>query len=252
MELTNATWETIGTLDTDLAILPIGSTEQHGPHAPLGTDMLTASAVAEAGVERLDEQIPIGPPITVGVSAEHRQFPGTVWVSEDTFRAYVREAAESLSTHGFDRIVFVNGHGGNVAALREVAAELTRAEIAYTIPFTWFEAIDLDATAATTMGHAGPAETALLRAIDPALVDDDRLTAAADGASDRWGEWINGINFAYDSAAFTENGVVGDPTTTDKSDGQAILAAAARALAGVLEAISESDPRPPAPKRQQR
>ncbi len=252
MKLTDATWETIGDLETDLAILPIGSTEQHGPHAPLGTDMITASAIAEAGVERLDEQVPIGPPITVGVSAEHRQFPGTVWVSEDTFRAYVREAAKSLSTHGFDRIVLVNGHGGNVAALREVAAELTRTETAYTIPFTWFEAIDLDATAATTMGHAGPAETALLRAIDPALVNDDRISAAADGASDQWGEWINGINFAYDSAAFTENGVVGNPTTTDDSDGQALLDAAAQALATVLQAVNDHDPRPPEPKRQQR
>jgi len=118
MDLAERTWPDAGAVETDLAVLPVGSTEQHGPHAPLGTDTTTAAAVAREGVDRADQPAVVAPPIPVGVAAEHRQFPGTLWVSENTFRAYVRETCQSLATHGWDRIVVVNGHGGNVPALR--------------------------------------------------------------------------------------------------------------------------------------
>ena len=130
MELSAATWPEIRDCDSDLAVLPVGSTEQHGPHAPLGTDTLTATAVAEAGVdayrEQTGEDVPIAPAIPVGVAAEHRAFDGTLWVSPDTFRAYVRETIASLAHHGFDRVVIVNGHGGNTDALREITGTISR------------------------------------------------------------------------------------------------------------------------------
>ena len=122
MQLSEATWPEIEDCESNLAVLPVGSTEQHGPHAPLGTDAKTAVAVAAAGVdtyrERTGVDVPIAPTIPVGVAAEHRAFDGTLWVSPDTFRAYVRETVASLAHHGFDRVVIVNGHGGNTDALR--------------------------------------------------------------------------------------------------------------------------------------
>ncbi|MFC6730120.1 creatininase family protein, partial [Natronoarchaeum mannanilyticum] len=126
MHLSERTWTDAADAETELAILPIGSTEQHGPHAPLGTDVLTAEAVAEAGVERYDGEVVVAPAIPVGVAEEHRQFSGTLWVSEETFRSYVRETVASLAEHGWDRVVLVNGHGGNVGALREVAGRIVR------------------------------------------------------------------------------------------------------------------------------
>ena len=112
MDLFDATWTDAAAADTALAVLPVGSTEQHGPHAPLGTDVLTAEAVASAGVDRYDGDPALAPAIPVGVAAEHRQFTGTLWVSPDTFRGYVGEVIESLAFHGWEKVVVVNGQIG--------------------------------------------------------------------------------------------------------------------------------------------
>ena len=243
MNLTEATWPEVGDADTDLAVLPTGSTEQHGPHAPLGTDALHAASVAEAGVEAYDGEAVVAPTVSVGVSAEHRQFPGTLWVSPDTFRSYVREIVESLAHHGFDRVVLVNGHGGNVDALREVATRVTRAGDAYAVPFTWFDAVGKHTV---DMGHGGSLETALLRHTFPDLVCEDRVEVAREGGSDRWGEWVSGVNLTFDSAEFSENGVVGDPTDGDADRGAELLELAATALARLLDVVATRDvSRPP-------
>lgn len=237
MELAESTWTDARDADTDLSVLPVGSTEQHGPHAPLGTDSLTAEAVARTGVdayrETYDGEAVVGPTIPVGIAEEHRQFPGSLWVSEDTFRAYVRETVASLAHHGFDRVVVVNGHGGNAAALRELCGRVTRAGDAYAVPFTWFDAVAVEG-----MGHGGPAETAFLRHVEPDLVHEDRIADAAAGAAERWGEWVGGVNLAYDAAEFTDSGVVGDPGEGDAGLGEELLEESADALAAVLDAVA--------------
>ena len=240
MHLESATWTDVRDCETNLAVVPVGSTEQHGPHAPLGTDVLTAEAVADAGCERFDREVVRAPAIPVGVAEEHRQFPGTMWVSEDTFRSYVRESVESLASHGFDRVVMVNGHGGNVAALREVGGRITRDSDgdAYAVPFTWFDAVGEHSS---DMGHGGPLETGLLRHVAPDLVREERVEDARAGAAEGWGEWVSYANLAYDSAEFTENGVVGDPDAGDERRGEELLELAAEALARLLEAVAERD-----------
>jgi creatinine amidohydrolase len=247
MNLFDATWTDADAVETDLAILPVGSIEQHGPHAPLGTDALTAEEVAKAGAkayeQKSESEVVVAPPIPVGVAEEHRQFTGTLWVSESTFRQYVRETVASLAHHGWDRVVLVNGHGGNVGALREVAGTITREDDAYAVPFTWFEAVG---EYADEMGHGGPLETALLRHVAPELVHEERVAAAREGASDGWGEWVSYANLAFDSAEFTENGVVGDPQAGDAALGEELLELASAALADLLRAVEERDvSRPP-------
>ena len=262
MRLSEVTWTDVRDADVDIAFLPVGSTEQHGPHAPLGTDALNAVAVAEAGTEAYegtsDEpvagdgpgaddrsgtdrgEVAVAPPIQVGVAAEHRAFDGTMWVSPETFRAYVRESAESLVAHGVDRVVFVNGHGGNVEALAEVARRFSRddAHAGYGVAFTWFEAVG---DHASDMGHAGPLETALLRATNPDLVREERIDDASAGAADRWGEWVSEVNLAHDSDEFTDNGVVGDPRAGDAERGAVLLDRAGAALAELAAAVVDRD-----------
>ena len=238
MDLTSATWTDVADREPDLAVVPVGSTDQHGPHAPLGTDVLTAEAIADAALERSDREIVRTPAIPIGIAEEHRQFPGTMWVSPDTFRDYVRESIASLAHHGIDRVVIVNGHGGNVDALREVGARLTRDGTAYTVLFTWFDAVGEHAD---EMGHGGPLETALMCHCHPDLIDEDRLEDAREGAAEGWGEWVSHTNLVCDSAEFTENGVVGDPTAGDTQLGEELLEAAAGSLARLLEAVEERD-----------
>ena len=239
MHLPEATWTDVRDADADVAVLPIGSTEQHGPHAPLATDARNAGTVAEAGAEAAGETVLVGPAIPVGVSEEHRAFDGTLWVSPDTFRAYVRETAASLAaTTGVERLVLVNGHGGNVDALAEVAARLSRDGTAHAVAFTWFEAVGEHAD---DMGHAGPLETALLRHANPGLVREDRIDDARAGAADRWGEWIAGVNLAHDSDEFAANGVVGDPGDGDADRGAALLEEAADGLARLARAVVDRE-----------
>jgi len=242
MHLTESTWTDADALETSLAVLPAGSTEQHGPHAPLGTDTLTAEAIAAEGTDRVDREVAVAPAVPVGVAEEHRHFAGTLWVSPDTFRAYVRETVESLAHHGWDRVVVVNGHGGNVGPLRETCARLTRDGTAYAVPFTWFDAIDPAAAGFDgMMGHGGPLETSLVQHLRPELVDEDRFEAAADGAAEGWGEWQAGVNLACDSAEFTQSGVVGDPGEGSAELGERLYDLASDRLAGLLETVAERD-----------
>ncbi|QKY21229.1 creatininase family protein [Halolamina sp. CBA1230] len=241
MRLADATWTDVRDADADIAVLPVGSTEGHGPHAPLGTDAFTAEAVADAGADAYEREsgdpVLVAPTVPVGISEEHRAFDGTLWVSPDTFRAYVRETVESLAAgDGPDAVVLVNGHGGNVDALREVTARLTRDEVARVAPFTWFEAVDEHSS---DMGHAGPLETAFLRHEHPELVREDRVGEAREGGSERWGDWVSGVNLAVDSDEFTENGVVGDPGEGDAERGAELKELATAALVDLLAAVRE-------------
>ena len=238
MQLAEATWTDVDDCDTDLAVLPVGSTEQHGPHAPLGTDTVTATAVADAAADAYDGEVVVTPAIPVGVAEEHRQFTGTLWVSPDTFRSYVRETVQSLASHGFDRVVVVNGHGGNIDALREVTGTITRHDDAYAVAFTWFEAVGEHSN---DMGHGGPLETAMLRHLAPETVHEDRIEEARAGASDGWGEWTSYVNLAHDSAEFTENGVVGDPADGDADRGETLLTLAEESLVRLLETVATRD-----------
>ncbi|MDL5362041.1 creatininase family protein [Halalkalicoccus sp. NIPERK01] len=238
MHLSEATWTDAADAETDLALLPVGSTEQHGPHAPLGTDVETAKAVADAAGDAYDGEVVVAPSIPVGIAEEHRQFSGTLWVSPDTFRSYVRETVASLASHGWDRVVVVNGHGGNVPALGEVCETISRHDAAYAVPFTWFEGVGEHRS---DMGHGGPLETALLRHVAPDLVREDRIEDAREGAAPRWGEWVSRVNLAVDSAEFTENGVVGDPGEGSRERGEELLALASAALVELLEAIEARD-----------
>lgn len=241
MDIETETWTDLAETDTDLALLPVGSTEQHGPHAPLGTDTLNAVAVAERAADVHDGPVVVAPPVPVGVAEEHRAFTGTLWTSPSTFRAYVRDIVGSLASHGWDRVVLVNGHGGNVAALEEVAGTISRHDPAYAVPFTWFDEVGEHTS---DMGHGGPLETALLQHTNPDTVHEDRLEEAATGGSDRWGDWQGRVNLAFDSDEFTENGVVGDPREGGAERGEQLLELAAEALSELLDAVEDREPGP--------
>lgn len=238
MRLAECTWTDIRDLAPELALLPVGSTEQHGPHAPLGTDALTASAIANAAADRAADPVVVAPTVPIGIAAEHRHFAGTLWVDEDTLRAYVGDALRSLCAHSVDRVVVVNGHGGNVAALRETCARFTREGAGYAVPFTWFDAIETE----QPLGHGGPIETSLVWHLAPELIHEDRFTAAEAGEEGEFGVWVAGTNLAYDFREFTESGNLGDPSAADPDRGATILEAATEALVAVMDAVEIHDP----------
>jgi len=224
--------------EESLALVPLGSTEQHGPHLPEGTDHLIAEGFARAAAERTNYLCT--PTITVGVSPHHRQFHGTMWVDAPTFRDYVESFTRNLASHGIDRVIYVNAHGGNVEHLREVGRRLRDDGELYAIEWMWDESIpELVEEAFDHNGpHGGPKETALIQHLRPELVHDDRLAEARDGgltSFDAGTGRTHGARTFYDAIDNTDNGVFGDQTDATPEIGEELFEAAAEQLVDLSE-----------------
>jgi creatinine amidohydrolase len=241
MYVADRTWPELGeyVAEESVAIVPLGSTEQHGPHLPLATDHLIAEGLAREAAERTG--FLRTPTVNVGVSPHHRQFHGTMWVDAPEFRDYVESLTRNLAYHGIDRVVFVNAHGGNVQHLREVGRRLRDDGTLYAIEWMWDESIPelVDEVFEYNGPHGGPKETAMIQHLAPELVRTDQLEAARDGGvSDvdpaellrRYG----GRAF-YDAVENSENGVYGDQTDATPEIGERLFEAAAEQLVRLLE-----------------
>ena len=232
MYLADHTWPELDEHVTEesLALVPLGSTEQHGPHLPLATDHLIAQAFAREAADRAD--VLCTPTVTVGVSPHHRQFTGTMWVDAPVFRDYIESLTRNLAYHGVDRVVYVNAHGGNVEHLREVGRRLRDDEVMYAIEWMWNESIpDLVDDAFEQNGpHGGPKETALIQHVAGELVREDRLEDARDGGLRDWraedGLRVHGSRTFYDAIDNTDNGVFGDQTDATAAKGARLFEAA--------------------------
>ncbi|MFB6080124.1 MAG: creatininase family protein [Haloferacaceae archaeon] len=221
-----------------LALVPVGSTEQHGPHLPLATDHLIAEAYAREATERTGYLCT--PTINVGVSPHHRQFHGTMWADAPVFRDYVESFTRNLSYHGIDRVIYVNAHGGNVDHLREVGRRLRDDEAMYAIEWMWNDSIPdlVDDLFAHNGPHGGPKETAMIQHLYPELVHDDRLADARDGGLVDLSEADarrHGARTFYDAVDNTGNGVLGDQTDATAEKGERMFEAATDQLVALCE-----------------
>ncbi|MFB6111042.1 MAG: creatininase family protein [Halobacteriaceae archaeon] len=221
-----------------VAVVPTGSVEQHGPALPLGTDLFAAEAIAATVADR--EEAAVLPPVPVGVSGHHRQFDGTVAVSDETFAAYVRELLESLANHGVRKAVIVNGHGGNGAALERTARRLRARETLFAVPWDWWSDLAslIEAELGTSLGHADAVETSVMLHLTE-FVREAHLETAESGAPNAWGETVVGGTVAFDAADFTETGAVGTPTAGNAETGAKLVAAARDDLETLVDWLQE-------------
>ena len=110
-------------LKTSTAIIvPIGSTEQHGPNGLIGTDAICPTAIAQQLSKRMN--VLIGPTLAIGMAQHHLGFPGSISFRPSTLLAVIRDVVESLRVHGFTHVYFLNGHGGNVATVTAAFSEI--------------------------------------------------------------------------------------------------------------------------------
>ncbi|EMA41800.1 creatininase family protein [Halobiforma nitratireducens] len=230
----------------DVAVLPTGSTEQHGPALPLGMDHMAAQAFARTAAEEKnaaddDVSAVVLPTIPVGVSVHHRQFDGTLYVSEETFEQYVTETLSSLAEHGLRKAVVVNGHGGNGGALRRTARRLRDEETAFAPPWNWWDAVDdlADDLFDEVGGHADAMESSLLWHVREELVVPDELEAAEAGASEGWGETVHGAPIGFDTIDFTETGAVGRPSQAAPEKGEKLFETGCDRLCALIDWLAE-------------
>jgi creatinine amidohydrolase len=199
---------------TDLAgrrltlLMPLGSTEQHGPHLPLDTDTRIACAVA-AGAARRRAGTVVAPALAYGASGEHSGFAGTLSLGTEALRAALVELVRSAGDE-FGAVLLVNGHGGNADAVT-AATDLLRTE--GRCVHAWWPRPGGDA-------HAGHTETSLLLAICPDSVRLDRLEP---GNTEPLGTLADRLRRGG-LAAVSPNGVLGDPRTASADHGRQLLA----------------------------
>jgi len=199
-------------------LVPLGATEQHGPHLPLDTDTVIATAWAEAVADRLPSAV-VAPALPYGSSGEHQSFAGTLSIGQVALRSVVLELVRSAG-HRFSRVVLLSGHAGNAEPLTAAAAQL-RAEghdVVELFP-SWAEIHDRAGRPITIDAHAGLVETSLMLHLQPESV---RLPLAQAGNVAPLSDLIDQL-VAGGVAAVSPNGVLGDPRAADPDHGRRLF-----------------------------
>jgi creatinine amidohydrolase len=218
-----------------VAVLPVGSFEQHGPSLPLATDTVIAFEIARRAAEAYD--LLLLPPVCFSCSHEHSSFPGTVSISASTLAAMIDEIRADLDRSGISRLVVVNGHGGNSVLSNVVQAANAQRPVMLLYPTSTHWTLARETAGCTTTNHqdmhAGEAETSILLTSTPDLVgpgwqDNDHE------ADDRALLTLLGM------AGYTRTGVIGRPSLATTEKGQALLDSLVAQLAEPLKVLSAS------------
>ena len=233
---TDLCWPDLGALfdarPSEVGLLPVGATEQHGPHLPCGTDTILATAICEAVSARTGAVVL--PAVPIGCSYGHgRQLPGTMSLTPEGLAEVVRQTVEWAALSGLNRTLIVNAHFGNQAALM-VATDhirLERPDLRAGVVGWW--AADAEVAAETALDgediHANRTETSLMLAVAPDLVQMDRLASSDD--PDRTG----GLVFRYTAASLSTNGVTGRPSEASRQLGQRLFERTVAAISAMVE-----------------
>ncbi|MGV9427271.1 creatininase family protein [Streptomyces sp. NPDC003656] len=220
-------------VSTQVAVLPVGSFEQHGAYLPLTTDTLVACAVAR----EIAAAYPVHllPPVTVSCSHEHAAWPGTVSISSTTLHAIVRDMADSLRRSGVEALVVVNGHGGNYVLGNVVQEASARGERMALFPAAedWEAARERAGvvTSLLTDMHAGEIETSILLHAHPEFLRPGHETADFT-ADDRRHLLTTGMS------AYTESGVIGRPSLATAEKGKSLLTSLVADFAPYFELLT--------------
>jgi creatinine amidohydrolase len=216
-----------------LAIVPLGSCEQHGPHLTLDTDLAIADAIARNLAADLGHDAVLCPPLGYGLSEHHLAFAGTLTLRPATYLAVMDDLLESLQHAGLQRVLLINGHGGNIDALRLAGRTARRDRGMLVASIMWAVlAGDVVATVARNdaFGHACETETSVAMALVPDRVRTDRLDASGerytvDASTDPPRATVDESVWLHE---WSSDGALGDPSLASETTGQQIVDAVHR------------------------
>ncbi len=222
-----------------VVILPVASTEQHGPHLATGVDDILCSEVCRRTALQLSESghpVVVAPTLWVGLAEHHVAFGGSFTLTLSTYHALLRDLCSSIVRAGFRRVLIVNGHGGNMSALNALMTELTRelgAPIAVTTYFTLAEAAIAEILEdQQAVMHACEGETSMMLAVRPELVARERLADATGPMSTDARAILSPPLHRWRSfKEMSPSGVFGDARRSTAEKGERLIEAVSSALA---------------------
>ncbi len=213
--------------EIDVAILPVGAIEQHGPHLPLDTDAFDADYLARRVADACSDPKPLVlPAVFYGVSYHHEDFQGTISITNDTLASLVYEIGTSVARNGIKKLVILNGHGGNSPAINYAAQMINRdAHIFVCVDTGETSDIDIyDLVETPNDVHAGEIETSTSLAVRPHLVKMDQAPKSVPEFSSRYLDFTSkrGVLWYAHTRRISNTGVMGDPTIASAEKGQKI------------------------------
>jgi len=231
--------------DGAIVLLPVASTEQHGPHLATGVDdYLCGEACRRAAALVVKERpIVVAPTVWCGLAEHHIAFGGSFTLTLSTYYALLRDLCQSILRAGFRHILIVNGHGGNITALNTFTTELTR-ELGAPIATTTYVTAGAEETKTILedqegIMHACEGETSMMMAVKPDLVDRSRLAEAHGPNLGIGGALSRPMHIWKSFKELTQSGVVGDARRATAEKGEAILDACAK---GIAERLLKGEP----------
>ena len=229
-----------------VAIIPVGSTEQHGPHATFEMDTAGSREFAKRLGERLYPHALVTPPVSIGVSSHHMHFPGTLTLQPETLASVLMDIVRSLHAHGIRRFFFANGHGGNRPVLGIVTARIRQEwgdSAAWgTVPNDNAQDVVQKHVKSETHGHSCEIEISNMLYLWPDAVRQSALTA---GKITPLGALRRAKGYVLQESAFfdenTENGCLGDARLATKEIGKEIVETALDRLSALLTDFMDRD-----------
>jgi creatinine amidohydrolase/Fe(II)-dependent formamide hydrolase-like protein len=230
--------------EIDIALLPVGSTEQHGPHLPLDTDAFDAEFLACDVADEFEVPQPVVLPlIPYGISYHHMDFSGTISISNETLTKLVYEIGMSAAQHGVKKLIIINGHGGNTPTLKNAAQMINRDAHIFTCVDTG-ETSDVDIgkiIETPNDAHAGEMETSTALALRPHLVDMNKAQKFIPDFSSRYLDFSSSrsVEWYTRTERISTNGVLGDPTKASREKGKQIWESMVKNLVSFVSELKD-------------